>query len=58
MVECLLENLRSWVFIISLAIFGDETIRVGVWPSFRSMRSGPCFFARAARDWCGSAPNW
>lgn len=43
-------NLRSWVFLTSLAIIGDEITRVGVWPSFKNMR-GPYFLERAARDW-------
>ena len=57
MVLGLLEKLRSWVFIISLATLGEETTRVGVWPSLRSMR-GPYLLEREAKDWCGKVPNW
>jgi len=47
----------SWLFITSLAIFADETTRVCLWPSFRSIR-GPYLLERAAMDWCGRAPSW
>ncbi|KAK1318026.1 hypothetical protein QJS10_CPB04g01583 [Acorus calamus] len=45
-----LAQILSWVLRISWAYLGDETMRVGTWPSFRCMR-GPYFLERSWRDW-------
>lgn len=53
----LFEKMVSWDFITSLASFADETMRVGVWPSLRSIR-GPYFSERDANERCGRLPSW
>ena len=47
----------SWDFMTSLASFADETTRVGIWPSLRSMR-GPYLSDRDATERCGRLPSW
>lgn len=47
----LLANLRSCVFNTSLAIFAEETTRVGLEPKRNDM-SGPWRFESCHREWC------
>ena len=52
----LLENMSSCVFIISLAISGEETMMLDISPSFRCIR-GPYLVAKFLKERWGIEPK-
>ena len=52
-----LQKFKSWVFMISLAVSGEEATSTGTLPNCINM-SGPCFWDKAWRERWGLEPSW